>query len=235
MAGASSARIDDARPSHRPEIDPRLNRRSAFRNQDCWSGRILTNGPCKCAGLAERAADALALVALRSHLKPPNLISLFDAISEGAGRDAAPLRGSPEDLMLETLLGEGRALLADGATGTNLFEMGLSSGDNPELWNVDRPDRILALHRSFVDAGADIILTNSFGGNRRRLMLHQLEGRTRELNRLAGEIARTAADQAGRRVVVARFGRADRRSSRAARADHARTRPSIYSSNRSKG
>jgi 5-methyltetrahydrofolate--homocysteine methyltransferase len=105
--------------------------------------------------------------------------------------------------MLETLLGEGRPLLADGATGTNLFEMGLTSGDNPELWNVSHPGRILALHQSFVDAGADIILTNSFGGNRRRLMLHQLEGRGRELNRAAAEIARTAADRAGRRVVVA--------------------------------
>lgn len=105
--------------------------------------------------------------------------------------------------MLETLLAQGRPLLADGAIGTNLFAMGLSSGDNPELWNAAHPDRILALHQSFVDAGADIILTNSFGGNRRRLMLHQLEGRTRELNRLAASIARSAAKGAGRRVVVA--------------------------------
>ena len=105
--------------------------------------------------------------------------------------------------MLETLLGQGRPLLADGATGTNLFAMGLSSGDSPELWNVSHPDRILALHQSFVDAGADIILTNSFGGNRRRLMLHQLEDRVRELNRVAAEIAREAADRSGRPVVVA--------------------------------
>jgi 5-methyltetrahydrofolate--homocysteine methyltransferase len=105
--------------------------------------------------------------------------------------------------MLETLLAQGRPLLADGATGTNLFEMGLASGETPELWNVNHPDRILALHQSFVDAGADIILTNSFGGNRRRLMLHKLEGRTRELNRIAAEIARSAADRAGRPVVVA--------------------------------
>ena len=105
--------------------------------------------------------------------------------------------------MLETLLGQGRPLLADGATGTNLFEMGLTSGDSPELWNANHPDRVLALHQSFVDAGADIILTNSFGGNRRRLMLHQLEGRTRELNRLAAGIARSAANRAGRPVAVA--------------------------------
>jgi 5-methyltetrahydrofolate--homocysteine methyltransferase len=105
--------------------------------------------------------------------------------------------------MLQTLLAEGRPLLADGATGTNLFEMGLASGEPPELWNATRPDRIEALHQAFVDAGADIILTNSFGGNRRRLALHGLEARARELNRLAAENARRVADNAGRRVVVA--------------------------------
>jgi methionine synthase I (cobalamin-dependent) len=105
--------------------------------------------------------------------------------------------------MLETLLGHGRPLLADGAMGANLLEMGLTAGDSPELWNVARPDRIRALHRSFVDAGADIILTNSFGGNRRRLMLHQLEDRTRELNRLAAEIASSVAKGAKHPVVVA--------------------------------
>ena len=105
--------------------------------------------------------------------------------------------------MLETLLAEGRPLLADGATGTNLFEAGLTSGDSPELWNAIRPDAIRALHQKFVEAGADIILTNSFGGNRRRLALHGLEGRVRELNRLAAENARAAAESAGRPVVVA--------------------------------
>ena len=105
--------------------------------------------------------------------------------------------------MLQTLLAEGRPLLADGATGTNLFAMGLTSGDSPELWNAVHPDRTQALHRAFVDAGSDIILTNSFGANRRRLMLHGLEARTRELNRLAAQNARKVADSAGRPVVVA--------------------------------
>ena len=105
--------------------------------------------------------------------------------------------------MLQTLLAEGRPLLADGATGTNLFAMGLTSGDSPELWNAVHPDRAQALHRAFVDAGSDIILTNSFGANRRRLMLHGLEARTRELNRLAAQNARKVADSAGRPVVVA--------------------------------
>ena len=105
--------------------------------------------------------------------------------------------------MLQILLAEGRPLLADGATGTNLFAMGLTSGDSPELWNAVHPDRTQALHRAFVDAGSDIILTNSFGANRRRLMLHGLEARTRELNRLAAQNARKVADSSGRPVVVA--------------------------------
>jgi 5-methyltetrahydrofolate--homocysteine methyltransferase len=94
-------------------------------------------------------------------------------------------------------------LLADGATGTNLFHMGLTSGDAPELWNEEHPDRIKALYRQFVDAGADIILTNSFGGNRRRLALHKADARTHEINRRAAALAREVADAAGRPVVVA--------------------------------
>ena len=104
---------------------------------------------------------------------------------------------------LLTLLEEGRPLLADGATGTNLFAMGLQSGEPPELWNVDHPDRTMRLHQAFIDAGADIILTNTFGANARRLMLHKLDDRTRELNASAARNARACADAAGRPVVVA--------------------------------
>src|SRR6185436_3234516 len=104
---------------------------------------------------------------------------------------------------LEELLKTKGRLLADGATGTNLFDMGLMSGDAPELWNATEQDKIRTLHQGFVDAGADIILTNSFGCNRRRLALHKFEDRTRELNRLAAELARSVADAAGRPVIVA--------------------------------
>lgn len=106
-------------------------------------------------------------------------------------------------MRLTELLAQKPVLLADGATGTNLFEMGLMSGDPPEMWNLDHPDRIHTLHQSFVDAGADIILTNSFGGNRRRLALHKLDGRVKELNAAAARNARQVADGAGRPVVVA--------------------------------
>ena len=105
--------------------------------------------------------------------------------------------------MLDSLLATGRPLLADGATGTNLFAMGLTSGESPELWNETERDKVFSLHRRFVEAGADIILTNSFGANRRRLMLHGLEGRVRDLNRRAAEIAREAAERACRRAIVA--------------------------------
>ena len=79
-------------------------------------------------------------------------------------------------------------LLADGATGSNLFDVGLMSGDAPELWNAEHPDRIAKLHQDFVDAGADIILTNSFGGTVYRLKLHNAQGRMAELKRLIEEL-----------------------------------------------
>ena len=104
---------------------------------------------------------------------------------------------------LKTLLEERRLLLADGATGTNLFAVGLQTGDSPELWNTDHPDRISGLHRSFVDAGSDIILTNSFGGTHFRLALHNAGDRVAELNKAAAKLARAEADAAPRTVLVA--------------------------------
>ena len=110
-----------------------------------------------------------------------------------------PLQSDP----LTALLAERGFLLADGATGTNLFNMGLSSGDAPEFWNVDHPDRITTLYSSAVEAGSDLFLTNTFGGNASRLKLHNAQGRVRELNRVGAEIGRAVADKAGRKVLVA--------------------------------
>jgi 5-methyltetrahydrofolate--homocysteine methyltransferase len=106
------------------------------------------------------------------------------------------------------LLQEKPFLMADGATGTNLFAAGLMTGDSPETWNHLHPEKITALHQSFVDAGSDIILTNSFGGTRHRLKLHGDQDRVYEINKRAAEIARAVADKAmaatpGRIVVVA--------------------------------
>jgi 5-methyltetrahydrofolate--homocysteine methyltransferase len=104
---------------------------------------------------------------------------------------------------LSRLLADRDWLLADGATGTTLFNMGLMSGDAPELWNESEPDKIRTLYRGAVNAGSDLFLTNSFGGNASRLRLHGAEGRVHALNRIAASLGREVADAADRPVVVA--------------------------------
>ena len=97
--------------------------------------------------------------------------------------------------------------VADGATGTNLFGRGLETGYPPELWSVEQPENILWLHNSFLDAGSDIVLTNSFGGTSFRLKLHQAQDRVDELNEAAAKLARQAVDAHfaahGKRAIVA--------------------------------
>ncbi len=104
---------------------------------------------------------------------------------------------------LSALLASRRVLLADGATGTNYFNAGLGSGEPPEFWTTDRPEEVTGLHQRFVDAGADIILTNTFGCNPQRLKLHNAQDRTYELAKRAAELARKVADAADRPIVVA--------------------------------
>ncbi len=106
-------------------------------------------------------------------------------------------------ISLAELLAAKPVLLADGATGTNYFQAGLSSGEPPEFWNVDRPEEVTGLHQRFVDAGADIILTNTFGCNPHRLKLHAAQDRAYELAKRAAQLARSVADGAPRPVVVA--------------------------------
>ncbi len=109
--------------------------------------------------------------------------------------------------LLAGIISEKGWCVADGATGTNLFTRGLEAGYPPELWSVEQPDEILRLHRSFMEAGADLILTNSFGGTAARLKLHNVEDRVGELNSAAAKLGRQAAnlhfDQTSCRVVVA--------------------------------
>jgi methionine synthase I (cobalamin-dependent) len=105
--------------------------------------------------------------------------------------------------VLDDLLAERDVLLVDGAMGTELFGRGLDSGGCPELWNVEHPDRVQAVHADYIEAGSDIILTNSFGGTSFRLKLHQLDGRVVELNQAAAACGRAAADASHRRVLVA--------------------------------
>lgn len=104
---------------------------------------------------------------------------------------------------LRELLTEQDVLLIDGAMGTRLFETGLEPGDAPERMNLDSPDAVTAVHQAYIDAGSDIVLTNSFGGTRYRLALHSLDDRVVEINAAAARNARAAADSAGRKVLVA--------------------------------
>ncbi|MDD9876615.1 MAG: betaine--homocysteine S-methyltransferase [Magnetovibrio sp.] len=104
---------------------------------------------------------------------------------------------------LAELLEERDYLCADGATGTNAFDMGLKPGSPPDLWNIDKPENPLALYTAFVEAGADIILTNTFGSNPHRLILDKMEHKYEEINVAGAKLARQAADAADRPVVVA--------------------------------
>jgi len=96
---------------------------------------------------------------------------------------------------LRTCLERGDLLIADGATGTMLQSLGLVAGSAPELWNVERPDAVCSLHRAYLDAGSQIILTNTFGGSRIKLeRAGGLGSRIAELNRAAAALARKEAD-----------------------------------------
>ncbi len=105
--------------------------------------------------------------------------------------------------VLSNLLDSRGWILTDGATGTNLFNMGLAAGEAPEIWNDTNPGRIRTLHRVTIAAGSDLFLTNSFGSNAARLKLHDAQSRAFELSRIAAELGREAADAVGHPVIVA--------------------------------
>jgi 5-methyltetrahydrofolate--homocysteine methyltransferase len=105
--------------------------------------------------------------------------------------------------LLTKLLSERDYLLADGATGTNMMAMGLPAGQPADLWNLDAPENVTRLHESFLEVGADIILTNTFGSNSFRLRLDNAEHRTSALNEAGARIACSAREATGRPVVVA--------------------------------
>jgi 5-methyltetrahydrofolate--homocysteine methyltransferase len=104
---------------------------------------------------------------------------------------------------LSRLLEQKDVVIADGAMGTNLFLLGLGKGDNGAAWNVEHPDAVKGIHQAFVDAGSEILLTNTFGANRIRLALHHLEQRAPEFNVAGARIAREVADDASHLIVVA--------------------------------
>lgn len=104
---------------------------------------------------------------------------------------------------LQTLLEASEIILADGAMGTMLFEAGLQFGDPPEVWNIAHPDRVRAVQRGYLQAGAQMLLTNTFGGNRFRLAMHNLDRRVAELNRTGAVTLRAEVEAAGNHALVA--------------------------------
>jgi 5-methyltetrahydrofolate--homocysteine methyltransferase len=97
-------------------------------------------------------------------------------------------------------LGRDGAVVADGATGTNYQRMGIAPGLAPEEWVLAEPGKVQELHRAFVDAGADLVLTCTFGASSLRLADGPLAGRGDEVNRRASELAREAV---GEKTIVA--------------------------------
>jgi 5-methyltetrahydrofolate--homocysteine methyltransferase len=104
---------------------------------------------------------------------------------------------------LQSLLDHSPVILADGAMGTMLFEAGLQSGESPQSWNLTNPERVRAVHRAYLDAGSQVVLTNTFGSNRFRLARHALELQVAELNRAGASLLRAEVEVAGGRSLVA--------------------------------
>jgi 5-methyltetrahydrofolate--homocysteine methyltransferase len=105
---------------------------------------------------------------------------------------------------LLALLDKKPLVIGDGAMGTMLQRAGLTDGSAPELWNLTHPDKVGEVHQAYLDAGSDFITTNSFGGNRLRLKLHNLEDRAYEINQIAAGLAREVAGE--RRLVAGSMG-----------------------------
>ncbi len=90
---------------------------------------------------------------------------------------------------------ESGTLTSDGAMGTMLQDRGLTDGGAPELWNVDHADVVEAILEEYAEAGAQLLTTNTFGGTRARLQMHDLESRVHELNQAGAQVARRVADR----------------------------------------
>lgn len=98
----------------------------------------------------------------------------------------------------------GRVLVADGAWGTELAKQGLAPGEPPELWNLQRPDAVQRVAEAYVESGADVVLTNTFGGTRIKLARSGQAERAAQINRRGAELSRAAAGD--RALVFASIG-----------------------------
>jgi 5-methyltetrahydrofolate--homocysteine methyltransferase len=82
-----------------------------------------------------------------------------------------------------------KILIADGGWGTEMQKRGLAPGEPPEAWNLSRPEDVLAVARSYAEAGADVILTNTFGGSPLKLAKVGLKGKVLEINRQGSSLS----------------------------------------------
>ncbi len=103
----------------------------------------------------------------------------------------------------ERLLSSSDVVILDGAMGTMLMARGLQAGEAPERMNMEHPEIVAEIHREYIQAGSNIVLTNTFGANRFRLKRHGLDNQVREINLTAARLARQVADEFGEDVVVA--------------------------------
>lgn len=142
---------------------------------------------------------------------PPGRVRrmLAEMAAAAGAKGASPADGrwlAPRQHPIVERLAKGGPLLGDGAMATMLQDAGLTGGDAPELWNVDNPDAVEAVHRGYVQAGCHIICTNTFGGTTARLKMHDLQDRLGELNSAGVRLARKVADQADDVLVAASVG-----------------------------
>jgi 5-methyltetrahydrofolate--homocysteine methyltransferase len=104
---------------------------------------------------------------------------------------------------LREALNAGRPVLLDGGMGTSLYAAGIEPGIAPDEWNLTHPDVIRGIHRAYIEAGSQVILTNTFGGNRYRLQFSDLGDRVADVNRIGAQLAGAEADAADHNVLVA--------------------------------
>jgi 5-methyltetrahydrofolate--homocysteine methyltransferase len=140
-----------------------------------------------------------------THLRPGTTVDVepFDPAAFPGIDERRRADGGAASQKWRDLIAANDTIIADGAMGTMLFANGLLFGDPPEVWNLSKPDIVRRVHRGYLDAGSQIIMTNTFGGNRMRLSLHGLQDRVAELNQTAAILLRSEVDAAGGTALVA--------------------------------
>jgi methionine synthase I (cobalamin-dependent) len=154
------------------------------------------------AGTPEEVAKAVA-AEVEAEYSAERIRSMLRALGSTPGSitEENRMNAAASTNPLLARLAAGQLILGDGAMGTMLQAAGLTDGGAPELWNVTQPDKVRAIYQAYVDAGSNMIETNTFGGTAARLKLHNLQDRVVELNRAGAALAVEVAHPRG--VLVA--------------------------------